>query len=171
MKNKTTRKVIFLVGTMFLITGSLRAADAPGDLCVPPEGAKSPFAGMEYDFNYVAARCVSAYPRVDDWQRQGNWEVTVLKRCNSIYSLGFTGAPKANYKEACVAAEKEFRKKTARWIDERKPVTRVKKPVCASTFNEGPDGGKLYACTIYFSSKKYSEPAKPLSDNAIVIDN
>lgn len=166
----------FLLSKFFIftlgLTASVGAEETIKDLCEPPQGPKSPFAGLQYDFKYVAEKCVSAFPRVDDWKEQGGWEGAVAKRCASIYRMRHTGvAHKESYKDACIASEREFRKKIARWPDERKPIKRVRRPVCASTFAKGPDGEQLYACSIYYSSEAYNGPAKPLSEDAIIVNN
>jgi TPR repeat protein len=146
---------------------------APSDTiagrCRPPQGDTSPFSGVEFNLLNVAAKCISAYPRDNDWQSQNRWEAYVLKRCNSIYRLRFTGSEAADYTEACVMAEQEFREESSDW--EHKVIDRVTRPVCTSVLTEGPDGEKYYACSIHYSTERYNGPAKPLRDDAIVIQN
>jgi hypothetical protein len=146
------------------------APDDIGTLCEPPKGDVSPFAGTEYDLLNVAAKCTSAYPRDDDYGPQVRWESYVARRCQSIYRLRFTGNEAPDYKEACIMAERSFREKSAEWIG-RKVIDRVKRPVCTSVLTEGPDGEKFYSCSVYFSTDKNNGPAKPLRDDAIIIEN
>lgn len=170
---RTMRGPVFslLLCPLMVYAVSVNADDNIQAICEPPAGEKSPFAGVEYQYEHVAANCVSAYPRVDDWQRQGSWESAVQKRCNSIYRLRLTGNQhKPDYREACILAERDFRERSGRWVD-RKVIDRVERPVCASTFDEGPNGEKLYACSVYFSTDKDSGPARELSEDAIIIDN
>lgn len=140
-------------------------------LCEPPAGDESPFAGTDYTRDSVAQRCVSAYPRVDNIHEQANYQLAVAKRCKSIYAMHTnSGSHEETYQQACISAEENFRKSSAGWVG-NKVIDRVEKPVCSATSTDGPDGERLHVCVVYFSTENYSEPARALRDDAIILEN
>lgn len=164
------KRLLSLHASLLIFSIGVGAAEAQAGFCAPPEGDKSPFEGVAYNMNNAAARCVSAYPRFDDYIVQSAWETVVYRGCSSQYAMVYNGNVYPDYETACRSVEKVFNEISVRWHNNG-VIDRVPEPVCASSIESGPDGKKLYTCSIYYSSEQYRNPARPLSETDIVIDN
>lgn len=128
------------------------------NLCRPPAGDVSPYAGIERQIKHIANACRSAFPRLSEVSLQIHWEGAVAYRCQTLYASKSNGLAAATYTEACIATEQRFRKASARWAD--KVTKRTPSPICGASFNKGPDGQQLYSCSVYYSTAKRTKPAR-----------
>ena len=137
----------------------------PTSLC-EGSGERSRFEGLEYKGNYVSRRCESAYPRINNMNRQSDWEVAVYNRCQTLYHRIYNGPSKPTYKVACLAAENEFQKHFKRWNVTMKE--RTKSPICGRSFTTGDNGEKEYSCSVWYSLTSHTKPLQELRQGTVL---
>lgn len=129
-------------------------------------GDRSRFDGVEYKRNYVSRACESVYPRLDNHNRQADWELAVYQRCATLYQRTYNGPSMPTYKTACLAAENEFQKHFRRWNVTMKK--RANSPVCNTSVTTGDNGEKEYTCAVWYSLMSHTNPLQELRSDTVL---